>query len=142
MEESFDDILNNVEEIPILPGISQSIIVRIMELCGVEYEVKTDEVLDKEYPVIFGDKENIEKAKKYFILFTEVKLALRDIARLTRKFNSPVKLYSDDEELKNVIGTLLNDVVNGDKIKLINEKLDTEDFELINICGKDIFVFV
>jgi hypothetical protein len=142
MEESFEDMLNNIEEIPIPPGISQSIIVRIMELCGVEYEVKTDEILDKEYPVIFGDKESIEKAKKYFVLFTEVKLALRDIARLTRRFKSTVKLYTNDEELKKVIGILLNDIVNGDKIELINEKPDTNDFELINICGKDVFVFV
>jgi len=141
--DEIDNLLDNIVEIPIPPGISQSILVRIMELCNVQYEVKNDEIMQKEYPVIFGEKENIEKAKKYFILFTEAKLALRDIGRLIRRFKAnKVKLYCEDATLNNVINILLNDIPNGDKIEVSSEKIENEDFEEISICGKPVLVFV
>jgi len=55
---------DNVVEIPIPPGIPQSVIVRVMETCGVDYQIKKDPVLDREYPVLSGYPEQIEDAKK------------------------------------------------------------------------------
>ncbi|AEH06807.1 hypothetical protein [Methanothermococcus okinawensis] len=140
-----DDNFNNTSnrtELPIPPGIPQSIIIRVIETCGVNYEIKKDELFDKEYPVLYGDKDNIENAKSYLILFTEAKLALRDIARLARRFKKEVKVYTNDEDLKHAIELVLNDITNKDKIEILNEKLDSEDFETINICGKTLYVFV
>ncbi|WP_421078489.1 hypothetical protein Mjas_04085 [Methanothermococcus sp. Ax23] len=139
---NFDDVLNNIVEIPLPPGIPQSVIVRVIETCGVNYEVKKDELFDKEYPVLYGEKENIENAKSYLILFTEAKLALRDIARLARRFKTKVKVYADDEDLKPVIELISNDITNKDKIEILDEKLDSEDFETIDVCGKTVYIFV
>ncbi len=138
----YDSMLENIEEIQIPPGIPQSIIVRVIETCGVNYEIKKDELFDREYPILYGEKENIENAKKYFILLTEAKLALRDIARLARRFKTKVRVYSEDEELNYILGLVSDDITNKDKIEIINHKLDSEDFEIINICGKSVYIYV
>lgn len=141
-DDNYSEILEDIVELQIPPGIPQSIIVRIIEACGVNYDVKKDELFNKEYPIIYGKKENIENAKKYFILFTETKLALRDIARLARRFKTSVKLYSDDEDLRYALGLISNDITNKDKIEILEEKLESEDFETIDICGKTVYVYV
>ncbi len=141
-DDNYSEILEDIVELQIPPGIPQSIIVRIIEACGVNYDVKKDELFNKEYPIIYGNKENIENAKKYFILFTETKLALRDIARLARRFKTSVKLYTDDEDLRYALGLISNDITNKDKIEILEEKLESEDFETIDICGKTVYVYV
>ena len=142
MDDNYSDILDNISEIQIPPGIPQSIVVRVIETCGVNYEVKKDELFDKEYPILYGEKENIENAKRYFILFTEAKLALRDIARLARRFKTKVKIYAEDDDLRYVIGLVSNDITNRDKIEVLDEKLESEDFETIDICGKTVYIYV
>ena len=142
MDNNYSDILDNIAEIQIPPGIPQSIIVRVIETCGVNYEVKKDELFDREYPILYGEKENIENAKRYFILFTEAKLALRDIARLARRFKTKVKIYAEDDDLRYVIGLVSNDITNRDKIEVLEEKLESEDFETIDICGKTVYIYV
>jgi len=142
MDDNYSDILDNISEIQIPPGIPQSIVVRVIETCGVNYEVKKDELFDKEYPILYGEKENIENAKRYFILFTEAKLALRDIARLARRFKTKVKIYAEDDDLRYVIGLVSNDITNRDKIEVLEEKLESEDFETIDICGKTVYIYV
>ena len=142
MDDNYSDILDNISEIQIPPGIPQSIVVRVIETCGVNYEVKKDELFDKEYPILYGEKENIENAKRYFIVFTEAKLALRDIARLARRFKTKVKIYAEDDDLRYVIGLVSNDITNRDKIEVLDEKLESEDFETIDICGKTVYIYV
>ena len=142
MDNNYSDILDNIAEIQIPPGIPQSIIARVIETCGVNYEVKKDELFDREYPILYGEKENIENAKRYFILFTEAKLALRDIARLARRFKTKVKIYAEDDDLRYVIGLVSNDITNRDKIEVLDEKLESEDFETIDICGKTVYIYV
>jgi hypothetical protein len=142
MDNNYSDILDNIAEIQIPPGIPQSIIVRVIETCGVNYEVKKDELFDREYPILYGEKENIENAKRYFILFTEAKLALRDIARLARRFKTKVKIYAEDDDLRYVVGLVSNDITNRDKIEVLEEKLESEDFETIDICGKTVYIYV
>ena len=142
MDDNYSDILDNISEIQIPPGIPQSIVVRVIETCGVNYEVKKDELFDREYPILYGEKENIENAKRYFILFTEAKLALRDIARLARRFKTKVKIYAEDDDLRYVIGLVSNDITNRDKIEVLEEKLESEDFETIDICGKTVYIYV
>ena len=142
MDDNYSDILDNISEIQIPPGIPQSIVVRVIETCGVNYEVKKDELFDREYPILYGEKENIENAKRYFILFTEAKLALRDIARLARRFKTKVKIYAEDDDLRYVIGLVSNDITNRDKIEVLDEKLESEDFETIDICGKTVYIYV
>jgi hypothetical protein len=142
MDDNYSDILDNISEIQIPPGIPQSIVVRVIETCGVNYEVKKDELFDKEYPILYGEKENIENAKRYFIVFTEAKLALRDIARLARRFKTKVKIYAEDDDLRYVIGLVSNDITNRDKIEVLEEKLESEDFETIDICGKTVYIYV
>ncbi len=143
----------NILEIQIPPGIPQSIVVRVIETCGVNYEIKKDELFDREYPIIYGDKKNIENAKRYFILFTEAKLALRDIARLARKFKTKAELYTDDEELRYILELVSNDITNKDRIKILDRpkgfgdsnnsnNLKSKDFETIDICGKTVYVYV
>ena len=87
-------------------------------------------------------KENIENAKRYFIVFTEAKLALRDIARLARRFKTKVKIYAEDDDLRYVVGLVSNDITNRDKIEVLDEKLESEDFETIDICGKTVYIYV
>ena len=142
MDDNYSDILDNISEIQIPPGIPQSIVVRVIETCGVNYEVKKDELFDKEYPILYGEKENIENAKRYFIVFTEAKLALRDIARLARRFKTKVKIYAEDDDLRYVVGLVSNDITNRDKIEVLEEKLESEDFETIDICGKTVYIYV
>ena len=142
MDNNYSDILDNIAEIQIPPGIPQSIIARVIETCGVNYEVKKDELFDKEYPILYGEKENIENAKRYFIVFTEAKLALRDIARLARRFKTKVKIYAEDDDLRYVVGLVSNDITNRDKIEVLEEKLESDDFETIDICGKTVYIYV
>ena len=142
MDDNYSDILDNIAEIQIPPGIPQSIIARVIETCGVNYEVKKDELFDREYPILYGEKENIENAKRYFIVFTEAKLALRDIARLARRFKTKVKIYAEDDDLRYVMGLVSNDITNRDKIEVLEEKLESEDFETIDICGKTVYIYV
>lgn len=133
----------NIEivELPLPPGIPQSIIARLLDICNIEYEVKKDEILDKEYPILYGNPENIENAKKFIILFTETRLALRDIARLARRFKTTAKLYTEDDELKYVLGIVANDVTNKDKIEILDNRPDGE-FETVKICDKDLYVHI
>ncbi|WP_040682814.1 hypothetical protein [Methanothermococcus thermolithotrophicus] len=133
----------NIEivELPLPPGIPQSIIARLLDICNIEYEVKKDEILDKEYPILYGSPENIENAKKFIILFTETRLALRDIARLARRFKTTANLYTEDDELKYVLGIVANDVTNKDKIEILDSKPEGE-FETIKICDKDLHVHI
>jgi len=68
-------------------------------------------------------------------------LALRDIARLARRFKTTANLYTEDDELKYVLGIVANDVTNKDKIEILDSKPEGE-FETIKICDKDLHVHI
>lgn len=137
--------VNDIKEFKIPPGIPLSIIQRLCESCGVGYDVRKDELFDKEYPVIYGSPENIENAKKYLILFTECRLSLRDIARLLRKHNiDKIYLYTDDEDLKYALSVSLKDVLFNDRMEIVDGKdiLENKNYEKIEICGKPLYIII
>ena len=142
--ESYEEIpLDDTVELPIKPGIPQSIIVRVMEICGVEYKLKDANMLDNKYPVLCGSRENIENAKEYLKLFTEVRLLLRDIARLARRFNTVAKIYTEDDDLKYIMEIVSQDVTNRDKLEILDKVPESkEDCETLDLCGKKIYVYV
>ena len=133
---------DNVVEIPIPPGIPQSVIVRVMETCGVDYQIKKDPVLDREYPVLSGYPEQIEDAKKYLKLFTEVKLALRDIALLGRRYRTVSKIYTEDKELRHILSVASQDIANREWIEVCEEKPTDGECETLEICGKKVYIYV
>ncbi|MBW9222482.1 hypothetical protein KKP97_05495 [Methanothermococcus sp. SCGC AD-155-C09] len=142
--ESYKEIpLDDIVELPIKPGIPQSILVRVMEICGVEYKLKDANMLDNKYPVLYGSRENIENAKEYLKLFTEVRLLLRDIARLARRFNTVAKIYTEDDDLKYIMEIISQDVTNRDKLEILDKVPESnEDCETLDLCGKKIYVYV
>ncbi|HIP16994.1 MAG TPA: hypothetical protein EYG76_01650 [Methanothermococcus okinawensis] len=142
--ESYEGVsLDDTVELPIKPGIPQSVIVRVMEICGVEYKLKDTNMLDNKYPVLYGSRENIENAKKYLKLFTESKLVLRDIARLARRFNTVAKIYTEDDDLKYIMEIVSQNVTNRDKLKILEKVPESnEDCETLDLCGKKIYVYV
>ena len=142
--ESYEEIpLDDTVELPIKPGIPQSIIVRVMEICGVEYKLKDANMFDNKYPVLYGSRENIENAKEYLKLFTEVRLLLRDIARLARRFNTVAKIYTEDDDLKYIMGIVSQDVTNRDKLEILDKVPESkEDCETLDLCEKKIYVYV
>jgi len=127
------------KEIPIPPGLPQSIIARLVEMCNVKFDLREDEIYNVKYPVLVGKEENLKEAKKYLELITETKLALRDIARLARKFMVKAKIYTDDENLKYILDVLSNDVANRDYIEVVDE-MPEGDKEVIEIKDKKIYV--
>ena len=130
-------------EIPIPPGIPQSVIFRVMEICGVDYRIKNDPMLNRECPVLSGYPEQIEDAKRYLKLFTEVKLALRDIALLGRRFKTVGKIYTEDEELRYILSIASQDIANRKWIEICKEKpLNNREYETLTVCGKRIYVYV
>ncbi|HIQ32175.1 MAG TPA: hypothetical protein EYH55_01665 [Methanothermococcus okinawensis] len=129
-------------EIVIPPGIPQSVIYRVMEICGVDFQVKKDPILDREYPVLSGYPEQIEEAKRYLKLFTEAKLALRDIATLARRYKTVAKVYTEDEELSHVLSIAYQDMANKKWIEICREKPSDGEYEILEICGKKVFVYV
>ncbi|HID47249.1 MAG TPA: hypothetical protein EYH15_02695 [Methanothermococcus okinawensis] len=129
-------------EIVIPPGIPQSVIYRVMEICGVNYQIKKDPVLDREYSVLSGYPEQIEEAKKYLKLFTEAKLALRDISRLARRYKTLAKLYTEDEELRGILSVASQDIANREWIEVCKEKPLDGEYETLEICGKKVYVYV
>ena len=129
-------------EIPIPPGIPQSVIFRVMETCGVDYLIKKDPVLDREFPVLSGYPEQIEDAKRYLKLFTEIKLALRDIALLGRRYKTVAKIYTEDEELRHILNIASQDIANRDWIEVLGEEPPKGECETLEICGKKVYIYV
>ncbi|ACV24223.1 hypothetical protein [Methanocaldococcus fervens] len=127
------------KEIPIPPGLPQSIIARLIELCNVKFDLREDELYNVKYPVLIGKEENLKEAKKYLNLITEAKLALRDIAKLARKFKVKAKIYTDDEDLKYILDILKNDIANKDYIEIV-EEMPEGDKEVIEIGDKKVYV--
>ncbi len=127
------------KELVLPPGLPQSIIARLIELCDVKFDVREDEFYNVKYPVLIGKEEQLKKAKEYLKLLTEAKLALRDIARLARKFKVKAKVYTDDEELKYILNVLSNDIANRDYIEIVEEMPEGEK-EVIEILDKKIYV--
>jgi len=133
---------DNIVEIPIPPGIPQSIIFRVVETCGVDYRIKRDPVLNMEYPVLSGYPEQIEDAKRYLKLFTEVKLVLRDIALLGRRYKTVAKIYTEDEELRHILSIVSQDIANRNWIELCEEKPISGECETLEICEKKVYIYV
>jgi hypothetical protein len=127
------------KEIPVPPGLPQSIIARLVELCNVKFDIREDEMYNVKYPVLVGKEKDLEEARKYLELITEAKLALRDIARLARKFKVKAKIYTDDENLRYILDVLSNDVANRNYIEVVDE-MPEGDKEVIEIKDKKIYV--
>ncbi|HIP15575.1 MAG TPA: hypothetical protein EYG77_00020, partial [Methanothermococcus okinawensis] len=127
---------------PIPPGIPQSIIFRVVETCGVDYRIKRDPVLNREYPILSGYPEQIEDAKRYLKLFTEVKLVLRDIALLGRRYKTVAKIYTEDEELRHILSIVSQDIANRNWIELCEEKPISGECETLEICEKKVYIYV
>ncbi|NPA63294.1 MAG: hypothetical protein GXN95_07095 [Methanococci archaeon] len=128
------------KEIIIPPGLPQSVIARLVEICNVKFDVREDELYNVKYPVLIGKEKDLEEAKKYLQLITEAKLALRDIARLARKYNIKAKVYAEDENLRYILNELKNDIANRNFIEIVEEK--PEDSEVVNVADKKIYVGV
>ena len=127
------------KEIPVPPGLPQSIIARLVELCNVKFDIREDEMYDVKYPVLIGKEEDLEEAKKYLCIITEAKLVLRDIARLAKKFKVKAKIYTDDENLRYILDVLSNDIANKNYIEIVDE-MPEGDKEVIEIGDKKIYV--
>ncbi|ABO35514.1 conserved archael hypothetical protein [Methanococcus maripaludis C5] len=128
-------------EVPLPPGLPQSIIGRLSCVCDIGYEIKKDEMRDKEYPVITGTQEQIDYVKDYIFLFTELKLALREISRLARRFKTDVKLFTEDEELQYVLGFAVQDVSGRDRFEIVVEKPEGEG-EKIVVLEREFYVYI
>ncbi|ADC69394.1 conserved hypothetical protein [Methanocaldococcus sp. FS406-22] len=127
------------KEIPIPPGLPQSIIARLLEICNVKFDIREDEVYNVKYPVLIGKEKDLEEAKKYLELITESKLALRDIARLARRFKVKAKIYTDDEDFRYILDVLSSDIANKDYIEVVEDMPEGEK-EVIEIGNKKIYV--
>ncbi|ABR55305.1 conserved archael hypothetical protein [Methanococcus vannielii SB] len=140
-ERNFENENIDIIEIPLPPGIPQSVIGRLSCINGIGYEIRKNEMMDKEYPVITGTKEQIDYVKEYMALFTELKLALRDISRLARRFKTEVKLYCEEEELRYILSFAVSDVSGKERFFVLDEKPEGE-YEKIVILDKEIFVYI
>ncbi|EHP87078.1 hypothetical protein [Methanotorris formicicus] len=136
-----EDMDNQIIEMPIPPGLPQSIIARLLEMCNVKFDIRTDEIHDVKYPVLCGTLEDLKIAKEYLELTTETKLALREIARLARKFKTKVKLYTNDDEYKYILEIIANDIANKDKIEVV-EKEPEGEYETVKVLDKEIKVYI
>ncbi len=123
------------EELILPPGIPESVIARVVEICNLRYEPREEPLA----MVLIGKKENLEKAKKYLALITELKLFLRDLARLSKKHNIKSHIYTDDNEVRYLLEKIINDIANSEYIEIANELPD--EYEVINILDKKIYVF-
>ncbi|MCS3900947.1 hypothetical protein [Methanococcus voltae] len=136
--------LNNPEfeviEVKIPAGLPQSVIGRMLSNYDVQHEIKKDEITQQEYPVLFGFKKNVEEAMEHVVLYTEMRLALRDIARLSKLHKIPVKLYSKDETVNHILTVAIQDCLKAD-IEIVNEELEQE-FEVIQVLDNDIQVYI
>ncbi|MBA2868990.1 hypothetical protein [Methanococcus maripaludis] len=128
-------------EVPLPPGLPQSVIGRLTCVCDIGYEIKKDEMMDKEYPIIKGTQEQIDYVKDYIFLFTELKLALREISRLARRHKMDVKLFTDDDELQYVLGFAVQDVSGRDRFEVLMEKPEGEG-EKIVILEREFYVYL
>uniref|UniRef100_A9A6L0 Uncharacterized protein n=1 Tax=Methanococcus maripaludis (strain C6 / ATCC BAA-1332) TaxID=444158 RepID=A9A6L0_METM6 len=139
--ENINEESEQLIEVPLPPGLPQSIVGRLSCVCDVAYEIKKDELMDKEYPIIKGTKEQIDYVRDYIFLFTELKLALREISRLARRFKTDVKLFTEDEELQYVLGFAVQDVSGRDRFEIIVEKPE-EEGEKIVVLEREFYVYL
>ncbi|ENN95881.1 hypothetical protein J422_05414 [Methanocaldococcus villosus KIN24-T80] len=119
-------------ELKLPPGLPQSIIARVIEFCNVNYDIREDPALGVKYPVLIGDEESLEKAKEYLKLITELKLALRDIARLARKHKIKAKVYAEDENIRELLKIIKNDIANREFVEVVDEKIEGEVIEVLD----------
>ena len=56
---------NQIVAMPIPPGLPQSIIIRLLEICNVRFDLRKDEIHDIKYPVLCGTLEDLKIAKEY-----------------------------------------------------------------------------
>ncbi|WP_423793174.1 hypothetical protein ACPB8Q_02885 [Methanocaldococcus indicus] len=127
------------KELIIPPGIPESVIARVVEMCNVRFDVKEDEINNTKYMVLVGKEENLEKAKKLLSIITELKLLLRDLARMGRRHKLKVNIYVDDENIRYILSKIINDVANKEYLNLAEELPD--DYEIIKIKDIPIYVF-
>ncbi|MBA2862243.1 hypothetical protein [Methanococcus maripaludis] len=139
--ENENENSEQVIEVPLPPGLPQSVIGRLACVCNIGYEIKKDEMMDREYPVITGTQEQLDYVKDYIFLFTELKLTLREISRLARRFKTDVKLYTDDDELQYVLGFAVQDVSGRDRFEIIMERPEGEG-EKIVVLEREFFVYL
>ena len=132
---------NQIVEMPIPPGLPQSIIIRLLEICNVRFDLRKDEIHDIKYPVLCGTLEDLKIAKEYLELVTETKLALREIARLARKFKTKVKLYTNDNEYRYILEIIANDIASKDRIEVVEEEVEGE-CEVVKVLDKEIKVYI
>jgi len=140
-DKNLENENQEIIEIPLPPGLPQSIVGRLTCVCDIGYEIRRNELMDKEYPVLTGTKEQIEYVKDYMNLFTELKLALRDVSRLARRFKTDVKLYAEEDELRYILSFAVCDVSGKSRLEVIEEKPEG-DFEKIVVLDKEIFVYI
>ncbi|MBP2172902.1 hypothetical protein [Methanococcus voltae] len=143
-ENKENNEFNNPEfdiiEVKIPAGLPQSVIGRLLSNYEVQHEVKKDEITQQEYPVLFGFKKNVEEAMANVVLYTEMRFALRDIARLSKFHKIPVKLYSKDENVQHILSVAIQDCLKAD-IEIINTELDQES-EIIKVLDNEIYVYI
>ena len=112
------------EKFPLPPGIPGSVIARVANLFNLRYE--------SEPPSLVGKKENLERAKEYLKKLLEAKIFLRDVGKMAKRYNIKAKIYCEDDELREILKMVSEDIAFRDYIEVVDERIEGEEIKFLD----------